>query len=144
MTLQNGGKCPHTAQYHISKHSNLVRFLSTVGTPHNFLSHKLYIQTKSVRRILTEKLPVSQLLSKFLTFYGNRRFITTFTSSHQFSPTLFTHFQFLSLLITSSLPLGLPSGLFPSDFSTNPHTPLFYQSHQSPIVFCKQYKSQSS
>jgi hypothetical protein len=33
-------------------------------------------------RVLLEKLTGSQLVKKFLTFYGTRRFITAFTTDH--------------------------------------------------------------
>jgi len=36
-------------------------------------------------RVLLEKLTVSQLVKKFSTFYGTRRFITAFTSAHHLS-----------------------------------------------------------
>jgi len=36
-------------------------------------------------RVLLEKLTGSQLVRKFPTFYGNRRFITAFTSAHHLS-----------------------------------------------------------
>jgi len=38
-------------------------------------------------RVLLEKLTVSQLVKKFPTFYGTRRFITTFTSARHLSLT---------------------------------------------------------
>ena len=80
-----------------------------------------------MQRVLFEKLKVSQLVKKFSTFYGPRKFITTYktalhqslswarsiqsTSSH---PTSCTSIFILS----SHLSLGLPSGLFPSSFPT--------------------------
>jgi len=36
-------------------------------------------------RVLLEKLTVPQLVKKFPTFYGTRRFITTFTTARQWS-----------------------------------------------------------
>jgi len=54
-------------------------------------------------RVLIEKPTGSQLVKKFPALYGTRNFITTFTSS-----------RYLSL--SSTLPLVLPSGLFPSGF----------------------------
>jgi hypothetical protein len=36
-------------------------------------------------RVLLEKLTVYQLVKKFPTFYGTRKFITAFTSAHQLS-----------------------------------------------------------
>jgi hypothetical protein len=37
-------------------------------------------------RVLLEKLAVFQLAKKFTAFYGNRKFITAFTSAHQSVP----------------------------------------------------------
>jgi len=36
--------------------------------------------------VLVEKLTVTQLVNKFPTFYGNRKFITVFASACQLSP----------------------------------------------------------
>ena len=75
--------------------------------------------------VLLQKLTGSQLVKKFPAFYGNRRFITAFTTARRLSlssawsiqstPT----FHFLKLLILSFNPCpGLPSGIFPSGFPT--------------------------
>jgi len=37
------------------------------------------------RRVLLEKLTCSQLVKKLSTFYGNRKFITAFTTAHHLS-----------------------------------------------------------
>ena len=76
-------------------------------------------------RVLHEKLIGFQLVKKFPTFYGNRRFITAFTSARHLSlaisiqsisPSLT---PWISILILSfHLRLGLPSGLFPSGLPT--------------------------
>jgi hypothetical protein len=71
-----------------------------------------------------EKLIVAQLVKKFPTFYGKRRFITVLTSvpclaRYESSPQ-YSHpipLRFI-LILFYSLCVGLPSGLFPSDFST--------------------------
>ena len=78
-------------------------------------------------RAFLEKLTGSQLVKKFPAFYGTRRFITAFTSVRHLSlswassmQSIHSHSAFwISILILSShLRLGLPSGLFPSDFPT--------------------------
>jgi hypothetical protein len=46
----------------------------------NFLLVRIYILTPHSRVVL-EKLTGSQLVKKFLTFYGNQRFITAFTTA---------------------------------------------------------------
>ena len=85
-------------------------------------------------RALLEKLTGSQLVKKFPAFYGNRRFITTFTrvrhtslswaTSTQSIPPHPTSWRYI-LILTSHLQLGLPSGLFPSGFPTKTlYTPL--------------------
>ena len=76
-------------------------------------------------RVLLEKLIGFQLVKKFPTFYGTRRFITAFTSARHLSlswassiqsiPPHPTHWRFI-LLLSSHLRLGLPSGLFSSGF----------------------------
>jgi len=78
-------------------------------------------------RILLEKLTGLQLVKKFPAFYGTRRFITADTctrhlslswaSSIQSVPTHPTSWRSI-LVLSSHLYLGLPSGLFPSGFST--------------------------
>jgi len=40
-------------------------------------------------RVFLEKLTVSQLVKKFPTLYGTRKFITAFTSAHHLSLSLF-------------------------------------------------------
>ena len=78
-------------------------------------------------RVLLEKLTCFQLVKKVATFYGTWRFITTYTSAHHLSLSWASPIQSIlphptswrSILILSShLHLGVPSGLFPSDFPT--------------------------
>ena len=77
-------------------------------------------------RVLLEKLTGLQLVKKFPTFYGTRKFITVFTSARQLSLSWPNSIQspppptsWRSILILSShLRLGLPNGLFPSGFPT--------------------------
>jgi len=58
-------------------------------------------------RILSEKLTVTQLVRKFLAFYGNRRFITVSTTADS-TPVMLTIFKFIIvyfLLIPENLRL---------------------------------------
>jgi hypothetical protein len=80
-------------------------------------------------RLFPEKLTVPQPVKKFPVFYGTRRFITAFTSARHLSLSWGSSIQsipphatsWVSVLILSShLRLGLPSGLFPSGFPTQP------------------------
>ena len=85
-------------------------------------------------RVLLEKLTVLQLLKKFPTFQGTRRFITALTSVRHLSVSWASPIQSIyphptswrSILILSThLRLGLSSGLFPSGFPTKTlYTPL--------------------
>ena len=76
-------------------------------------------------RVLLEKLTVSQLVKKFPTFYGTRKFITAFTTARHLSLSWARSIQSMPahptswisiLLLSSHLRLGLPSGLFPTGF----------------------------
>ena len=78
-------------------------------------------------RVLLEKLTGLQLVKKFSSFHGNRRFNTALTSVRQMSlswasPMQSTHPHSTSwrsiLILSTHLCLGLPSGLFPSSFPT--------------------------
>jgi hypothetical protein len=78
-------------------------------------------------RFLLEKLTGLKLVKKIPTFYGTRMFITAFTSARHLSLSWASSIQSIppqptswrSILILSSyLRLGLPSGLFLSDFLT--------------------------
>jgi hypothetical protein len=85
-------------------------------------------------RVLLEQLTGLQLVKKFPSFHGTRRFITALTSDRHLSlswaspnpvhiPT-----SWRSVVISIHLHLGLPSGLFPSGFPTKTlYTPLSSQ-----------------
>ena len=106
------------------------------------MSSSLLKQTKisvtylltSWSRVLLEKLTGFQLNKKFPTFYGTQRFITAFTSACHLSLSWASSIQSLplhptswrsTLILSSHLLLGLPSGLFPSGFPTKTlYTPL--------------------
>ena len=85
-------------------------------------------------RVLLEKPTGSQLVKKFPAFYGARRFITAFTSARRLSLSWARSIQSMpshptswrsSLILSSHLRLGLPSGLFLSRFPTKTmYTPL--------------------
>jgi hypothetical protein len=89
-------------------------------------------------RVLLEKQTGLKLVKKFPAFYWTRSFITTFTSAHHPSLSWASSVQSIpphptswrSILILSSLlRLGLPSGLFPSGFSSK----TLYKAHNSHI-----------
>jgi hypothetical protein len=75
--------------------------------------------------VLLEKLTGLQLVKKFPAFRGTRRFITAHTSVRHLSLSCASPIQshiptsHRSILISTHLRLGLPSGLFPSGFPTN-------------------------
>ena len=89
----------------------------------------IYLLTAWCRALL-EQLTGLQLVKKFPTFHGTRRFITTLTSVCHLSLTWASPYphstSWISILILSTyLRLGLPSGLLPSGFpSKNLYTPL--------------------
>jgi len=74
-------------------------------------------------KVLIEKLTVTWMVKKFLSFYGTRRFITVFTRALHCSTSIqsiYSHPISLGsiLILSSHLHLGLPSGFIPSDFAT--------------------------
>ena len=98
---------------------------------HLFLSLLLiylltYLLTTWIR-VLLETVTSSKLVKKFPPFYGTRKFITAFTSARHLSLSWASSIHSIpphpsswkSILILSSLLLlGLPSGVFSSDFPT--------------------------
>ena len=95
-------------------------------------------------RILIKNLTGSQLVKKFPAFYGNLHFITAFTSASHLFQSWITYIQSMSLhstswrstlILSSHLRLYLPSGLFPSGFSTR----TLYKHILSPYVLYVQY-----
>ena len=90
----------------------------------------LYLLTPCSRALL-QKLTGSQLVKKFPAFYGTRRFITAFTRPRHLSQSWARSIQSMpphptswrsTLILSSHLCLGHPSGLFPLIFS-----------HQNPV-----------
>ena len=110
------------------------------------LVHLTYLLTPWCR-VLLEKLTGLQLVKKFPVFHGTRRFITALTSVRHLSlswanpiQSIYPHpTSWRSILILSThLPLGLPSGLFPSGFPTKTlyaPSPPPYAPHALPISF---------
>jgi len=105
----------------------LSRWVRELYWPTMYIYRKLTYSLTPCNRVLLEKLTGSQLVKKFPEFYGIRMFITALTSARQLSITLASSIQSIppyptsriSILILSiHLRLGLPSGLFPSGFST--------------------------
>jgi hypothetical protein len=83
---------------------------------------------------LLEKLTDPQLVTKFHAFYGNWKFINSFTSARHLSLSWASLIQFLPphptsgrsiLILASHRRLGIPRGLFPRGFHTKtPYAPL--------------------
>jgi hypothetical protein len=104
----------------------------TTQTPKFF--ELTYLKLTPWCRVLLEKLTGLQLVKKFPTFYGTRRFITALTSVRHLSLSWASPIQstyphptsYRSILILSThLRLALPSGLFHSGFPTKAlHAPL--------------------
>jgi len=78
-------------------------------------------------RVLLEKLTGLQLVKKFPSFHGTRRFITALTSIRHLSLSWASPIQSIYphptscrsvLILSTHLRLGLPSSLFPSGFPT--------------------------
>ena len=105
-------------------------------------------------RVLLEMLTGLQLVKKFPAFHGTRRFITALTRVQHLSLSWASPIQstyphptsWRSILILSThLHLGLPSGLFPSGFTTKTlYTPIqHYVSKLSDLLFPKCLSSTS-
>ena len=95
------------------------------------LTHSLtYLLTNLLTpwcRVLLEQLTGLQLVKKFPTFHGTRRFITALTSVRHLSLSWSSPIQSIyphptswwsTLILSTHLRLGLPSGLFPSGIPT--------------------------
>ena len=115
-------------------HVNEVHVEFRISLKKNFL--KVYTLTYLLTpwcRVLLEKLTGLQLVKKFPAFHETRRFITALTSIHHLSLSWASPIQSIyphptswrSILISTHLRLGLPSGLLPSGFPTKTlYTPL--------------------
>ena len=97
-------------------------------------------------RVLLEKLTGLQLVKKFPAFHGTRKFITALTSVRHLSLSWASPIQSIyphptscrSILLSTHLRLGLPSGLFPPVSPPKPYTlpsPHPYAPHAQPISF---------
>jgi hypothetical protein len=79
-------------------------------------------------RVLLEKLTGLQLVKEFPAFYGNRRFVTAFTSALHMSLSWISSIQSITphptswryiLILSFHLRMGLPNGLFLSGITMN-------------------------
>ena len=114
--------------------TQLFTFLhSTFLIFHLYFNPNTYVLTPQCR-VLLEKLTGLQLVKKFPEFHGTLRFITALTSVCHMSLSWVSPIQSIyphptsqrsNLILSTHLCLGLPSGLFPSGFSTKTlYTPL--------------------
>ena len=143
--------------YEISVYKSFRKLTFICNTSRSF-----YCANRHSRKILLDNLTGLQLVKKFPAFYGNRRFITAFTSArhlslswarsiHSIPPT--SHF----LKIRLNIILSSAHGLFPSGFHTiTLYTP--FPSHiratcpahsilldfNTRTILCEQYRSLSS
>ena len=118
----------------------------SISTNRNLSIFCNYLTVRS--RALPGKLIVPKLVKDFPAFYGNRKFITTFTSTRHMSLSWTTTVQYLPsystswkliLILSFHLCPGIQSGLFhqvsPPNPSMHPSCPP-YVSH-APIIFYK-------
>jgi len=102
----------------------IIKFLFIIQIRYKPNHH--YNQLTPWSRVLLEKLTVTQLIKKFLAFYGTRMFITVFKRAGHFllscviwiqsrisNPTCLRYIQ----ILTSHLLLDLPRSLFRSGFA---------------------------
>ena len=132
---EKGGSRTHDGvlfQNHSKEENKPELYLNIQFVPRS--KHTLPYLLTAWCRVLLEKLTGLQLVKKFPTFHGTRRFTTALTSVRHLSLSWASPIQSIyphptswrSVLILSTyLRLGLPSGLFPSGFPTKTlYTPL--------------------
>ena len=123
--------------YQLHLRSSLLLFLGSMFLVHKVQHLLTYLLTYLLTpwcRVLLEKLTGFQLVKKFPAFYATRRFITALTSVRQLflswaspiqSTCLYPTSWRFTLILSTHLHLGLPSGIFPSGFPTkNLYAPL--------------------
>jgi hypothetical protein len=127
----------HVGRAGISRTFNITIVIANLNSSHvyslrtwtYFLTHLLTLWSR-----ILEKLTGLHLVQKFSSFYATRKSTNAFTSAHHLSLSRAGAMQPIlphptswrsSLLLSSHLILGLPSGLFPSGFPTQTvYTPL--------------------
>jgi len=125
----------------------VLAYNPTSASPVNDIHHRINIILTPWCRVLLEMLTGLQLVKKFPAFHGTRRFITTLTSFRHLSLSWASPIQSIyphttscrsTLILSTHLCLGLPSGLFPSGFpiktlyTPSPHP---YAPYAKPISF---------
>ena len=122
----------------------LLIYLLTYLLTYLFTYLLTYLFTYSLTprsRVLLDKLTGSQLVKKFPAFYGTRWLITAFTNARHLSLSWAISKQSIpphpnslrsTLILSSHLPLCLPSVLFPSGYATKTlYTPLLSPIHST-------------